>query len=389
MKFGIGSTWYKLEPGNYLPYNEESLVKPFELESEQANEISLYFSDEYSVNQRLSLYGGLRYSHYRYLGPKTINHYQEGPLEPYNLTHSTFESSGTIKPYAGPEARLSMRYKVDMVSSLKLSYNRMRQNLHMLSNTTAISPTDIWKLSDSYLPPQVGDQIAFGYYRDFKSNTIETSLEIYYKHIQDMIEYKGGATLILNELIETDLISGTGKAYGVELLLKKRYGRLNGLISYTYSRTFIQILSEYPEETINQGNYYPANYDKPHDVTGIVSYRFNRRLSLSSNVTYSTGRPITYPVAKYNFRNSQYVHYSFRNEYRVPDYFRWDVSLNLEGNLKTKKLAHSSWAFSVYNLTGRNNVYSVFFVSRSGKIQGYKLSIFSEPIPTITYSFRF
>jgi len=259
----------------------------------------------------------------------------------------------------------------------------------MLSNTTAISPTDIWKLSDMHLRPQIGDQVAFGYYRDFLNNTIETSAEIYYKHISDIIEYKGGATLIMNDLIETDLINGDGEAYGIEILAKKKYGRLNGLISYTYARTLIRVLGQYPEETINQGKYYPANYDKPHDLTGVINYKFSRRFSISGNITYSTGRPITLPVAKYQLMGSEYVHNSFWNEYRVLDYFRCDLSLNLEGNLRSRKLAHSSWSLSVYNLTGRDNVYSIFFISRSGRIQGYKMSIFSEPIPTLTYSFKF
>ncbi|MCF8225150.1 MAG: TonB-dependent receptor [Bacteroidales bacterium] len=388
LKFGLNSIWYLLNPGSRTPKGEPSLVAPFYLEKEQANEIAAYISDEYTISNNLSISAGIRVSFYRFLGPKTVNYYDEGPREPYNLIDSVLEN-GTIQSYGGPEARLSIRYRVDRVSSLKLSYNRMRQNLHMLSNTTAISPTDIWKLSDSYVRPQVGDQLAIGYYRDFSSNTIETSLELYYKNIRDIIEYKGGASLILNPLIETDLINGNGQAYGVELLVKKKYGRLNGLMSYTFSRTLIKVSGEYPEETINRGSYYPANYDKPHDLTCVASYRFNRRFSISTNLTYSTGRPITFPVAKYSYLNNEYVHYSFRNEYHVPDYFRWDLSLNLEGNLKIKKLAHSSWSLSVYNVTGRNNVYSIFFVNRSGKIQGYKLSIFSEPIPTITYSFRF
>jgi len=389
LKFGISSSWYMLQPGSLIPAGEQSLVEPFSLEDEQANEMALYISDEYNINQRLSVYGGLRFSYYRYLGPKTVNYYVEGPVEPYNLNESVYETDHTIRSYAGPAARLSLRYKVDNVSSLKLSYNRMRQYLHMLSNTTAISPTDIWKLSDTHIRPQLGDQVALGYYRDFSNNTIETSAEIYYKHIQDLIEYKGGASLILNEMIETDLVSGIGDAYGLELLVKKKYGRLNGLLSYTYSRTLVKVASEYTEESINKGLYYPANYDKPNDLTAVISYKFSRRFSISSNITYSTGRPITLPVAKYKIRGSEYVHYSFRNEYRVPDYFRADLSLNLEGNLKSQKLAHSSWSLSVYNLTGRNNVYSIYFVSQSGKIQGYKLSIFSEPIPTLTYSFKF
>ncbi len=389
IKFGLNNVVYRLDPGVYRPVGSGSLVEPLTLETEQANEIAVYISEEYNMGPNLSLYAGLRIPFYSYLAPQTVYQYGPGPRETGSIIDTTKYNKGIIESYLGPELRLSLRYKTSPVSSVKFSYNRMRQNLHMLSNTTAISPTDIWKLSDSHIKPQIGDQIAMGYYRDLRSNTVETSLEFYYKHIKDIIEYKGGAQLTLNENIESDLINGQGQAYGAEFLIKKKYGRFNGWISYTFSRTWIQVNGDYPDEIINEGEYYPANFDKPHDLTGILSYRFNRRLSISSNITYSTGRPITYPVGKYYFGNSEYLHYSNRNEYRVPDYFRCDISINLEGNLKSNKLAHSSWSLSIYNVTGRDNVYSIYFVNEGGKIQGYKLSIFTRPLPTLTYSFRF
>ena len=265
----------------------------------------------------------------------------------------------------------------------------MRQYLNMLSNTTAVSPTDTWKLSDSHIRPQIGDQYALGIYKDFRKQSIETSLELYYKNIIDIIEYKGGANLILNKDIEQDLINGDGRAYGAEIMLKRTSGKLNGWISYTYSRIMIRADSEYPVERINNGEWFPANHDKPHDFTLVGNYKFSRRFSISSNVTYSTGRPITYPVAKYKIRNMTMLHYTYRNEYRIPDYFRWDISANIEGNLKSTKLAHSSWSFSVYNVTGRDNVYSIYFVSKDNSVNGYKLSIFSQPVFTVTYNFKF
>jgi hypothetical protein len=180
-----------------------------------------------------------------------------------------------------------------------------------------------------------------------------------------------------------------GKSYGIEFLLKKKTGKLNGWISYTYSRAMIKVDSEYESDQINNGEYYPASYDKPHSLNVLSNWKFSRRFSVSGNLAYSTGRPITYPVAKYSYVGTERLHYSDRNKFRIPDYFRLDLSINIEGNHKVRKLNHSSWTFAVYNVTGRNNAYSVYFVTEDGKVKGYKLSIFAEAIPTITYNFRF
>jgi hypothetical protein len=389
--FGMSSIFYKLNSGTYIPIGEESLIEPQKLESEQGLENALYISDKYDLSLRLSLYLGLRYSFYHYLGPKTVSYYTPGLPKSSATLAGTEQFSGgeIIKTYHGPEYRLSLRYTIGSQSSIKMSYNRMRQYIHMLSNTAVISPTDTWKLSDPHIRPQVGDQISLGFYRNFKQNTIEGSIEVYYKEIKDFLEFKGGADLILNETIETDLMNAFSKAYGVEVLLKKKTGKLNGWISYTYSRALVKAVGEFASERINNGEFFPANHDKPHDFTIISNYRFNRRFSLSSNFTYSTGRPITYPTARYNLNNTSRIHYSERNQFRIPDYYRWDLSMNIEGNHKIKKLAHSSWTFSVYNVTGRKNVYSIYFATEGNKVNGYKLSIFGEAIPTITYNFRF
>lgn len=265
----------------------------------------------------------------------------------------------------------------------------MRQYIQMLSNTTAISPTDVWKLSDSYIKPQIGDQFSVGFYKNLKSNALEASAEVYYKTTQNFLDYKSGATLLLNHHIETDILNAKGMAYGVELLLKKMTGKLNGWLSYTYARSLVQTKSPFASETINDGKFYPSNYDKPHSINVISNYKFNRRFSISLNYTYSTGRPITLPLAKYESDGVMRLFYSQRNQYRIPDYWRADISLNIEGNHRIRKLAHSSWTIAVYNITGRRNAYSVYFVSQNGTIQGYKLSIFGNPIPTITYNFRF
>ena len=360
IKFGLNGIYYTLLPGRKSPHGDQSLVIPVEIQTDNALEASLYVSDEYNLNDHFKFYAGLRYSNYFYLGPQQVYSYlANSPLEDYNIMDTLdYDKNEVIRYYGGPEVRLAARYQINYNNSLKISYNRNRQYLHMLTNSTAVSPTDTWKLSDYHIRPQVGDQYTMGYYHDFKNNTIQTSVEVYYKRINDILEYKGGAELLLNDKIETDLVNAFGYAYGAEFLVEKRIGRINGWVSYTYSRTLIKSDSPFDRELINNGEYFPANHDKPHDFTAVCNYQFTRRFSASGNMTYSTGRPITYPAAGYTYRNIPLLHYTNRNEYRLPDYFRVDISLNLEGNLRSKKIAHSFWSFSVYNLTGRSNVYS-------------------------------
>ncbi|MEJ0106355.1 MAG: hypothetical protein WDO19_29110 [Bacteroidota bacterium] len=228
-----------------------------------------------------------------------------------------------------------------------------------------------------------------GIYKNLKSNTIETSIEVYYKTLKNFLDYKSGANLVLNQHIETDVISTRGYAYGAEFLIRKSAGKLNGWISYTYSRTFLQQDDPLAGQRINNGDYYPANFDKPHNVNFISNYRFSHRYSISFNTVYSTGRPITLPIAVFNIAGSQRVFYSDRNQYRIPDYFRMDFSVNLEGNHKIKKATHNSWSAGVYNLTARKNPYSIYFTEVNGIIKGYKLSVIGTAIPYITYNFRF
>ena len=207
--------------------------------------------------------------------------------------------------------------------------------------------------------------------------------------MNNFLDYKVGAQLNLAQNIETQLLQGQGKAYGVEVLLKKEEGRLNGWIGYTYSRTLVKLDSKFNDEKINGGDYFPSNFDKPHDVSIVANYKFTKRYSVSANFVYQTGRPITYPIGAFNLGNAQYTLYSDRNKFRIPDYYRLDIGVNVEGNHKIKKLAHSFWNFSIYNVLGINNPYAIYFVTDSGQIKAYKTSIFAVPIPTITYNFKF
>jgi hypothetical protein len=388
---GFSTIFYKLHPGDMEPQGAESLVLPVHLQHEQASENALYIGDNFEVGPKTSIYAGVRYSFFQNFGPKDVYQYADGlPRTPATLTDTVSYPAG--KPtasYNGFEPRVSLRYILTNSSSVKVSFNRLRQYIQMLSNTATVTPTDTWKLSDAYIKPQIGNQISAGIYKNLKGNLIEISAETYYKTIESTIDYKNGAVLLLNPHLETDIVEARGKAYGVELMVKKSAGRLNGWLSYTWSRSFLQTKGEFESESINGGDYYPSNYDKPHALNFIGNYKFSRRINFSLNTVYSTGRPITVPVAKYEIGGVSRVFYSDRNQYRIPDYFRIDASLNLEGNHKIKKLAHSSWTLAVYNLTGRNNAYSVFFTSQDNVIKGYQMSIFAQAIPTLTYNFKF
>jgi len=389
--FGFSSIYYKLHSGNFEPYNDKSLEAPDVVPAEQALESALYFGDKYDFTPKLSLDVGVRYSMYNYLGARTVDYYAPNlPKTSDNIVDSvSYGKNKVINTYMDPDIRASLRYNLGDNLSVKASYNTLTQYIHLLSNTTAISPTDVYKLSDPNIKPQRGQQISLGLYNNFANNTIETSIEGYYKKINNDLDYKNGATLLLNNNIEQEVINTVGKAYGVEFLVKKAEGKLNGWISYTYSRTFLKQDDPNAGQLVNSGDYYPANYDKPNDFNFIGNYRVTHRYSFSLNVVYSTGRPITLPVAKYYYDGSERVYYSDRNEYRVPDYFRTDISFNIEGNHKVHQLTHNSWSVGVYNLTGRANAYSNYFTATGGVVSGYQLSIFAKPIPFINYNIRF
>lgn len=391
LRFGLSSQLYDVMSGEQRPNSSESLVETDIVQPEQALESAIYLSDEYIITPELSLSAGLRYSMFNYLGPRTIYEYGPGfSRSEFSILDSTYYGkSDLIHTYHGPEIRLGLRYRLNNESSVKLSYNTLRQYIHMLSNTAAISPTDIWKLSDPYIQPQFGQQLSLGYYKNFREGLITTSAEVYVKSIQHYLDYRSGAHLILNHNLEQDVINTRGRAYGIELMIKKTRGKLNGWLSYTYSRSLIQQDDEVIPEKINDGRWYPSNFDKPHDITFVGNYKFTHRYSFSLNFTYSTGRPITLPVGKFEYAGSERVVYSERNEYRIPDYYRLDIGFNIKGNHKVHQFMHTSWSFSVYNLLGRQNPYSVYFASRNGSIQGYQLSIFGRAIPTVTFNFNF
>lgn len=391
LKFGVHAIDYQLNPGTNSPFGPESIVIKKDLEDEQAREISIYFGDEFFITEKFSLSYGGRYMLYQLYGPLTVNQYVPGaPITASNVIgEETFGKGKNIKTYHGPEFRVSGRYSLSNQSSLKFGFNTMRQNIHLLSNTAAIAPTDSWKLSDSYIKPQSGGQASLGYYRNLVSNKIEFSTEVYYRYMNNLLDYRSGASIILNESIEQDVLNSIGKAYGVELLLKKNTGILKGSLAYTYARSLLKTSGQPSIEKINNGDFYSSNFDQPHHVVLVANYELSKRVNASLNGNYSTGRPVTLPISKFEYAGSERVYFSDRNAYRIPDYFRIDFSVNLEGNHKVNKLAHSSWSLGVYNVLGRSNPYSVYYTAIEGQLRGYQLSIFARPIPFITYNFRF
>ncbi|MCK4825926.1 TonB-dependent receptor, partial [bacterium] len=266
--FGTGIIWYGIKPGTLIPASEISSINPVYLKKEQSREMAVYVNDEYKISPGITIMYGLRYSSFQNLGPADVYLYQDNiPKEQGTITDTLQYSNGEIiKSYGGFEPRVSIKLGIGPSSSLKLSYNRMRQYISLISNTAAITPIDIWKTSNKHIKPQTGDQVIIGYFKNFAENSIETSIEVYYKKVNHLVEYKDGANLLLNETLEADLLEGKGRAYGLELQVKKKNGRLTGWANYAYSRSERQVNGEYPEEQINFGEYYPSNYDKPHNV---------------------------------------------------------------------------------------------------------------------------
>lgn len=366
VNYGVNMLLLDLSPGNLVPAGEESIIVEKRIPVERGAELSFYASDTWTISDALSVDLGMRYNLYSAL------------------------SQDSVKPYHGPEFRVSARYAVNDDLAFKGGFSSMRQNIHMLSNTSSISPTDIWKLSDRNIVPQTGWQAAAGLYQNVMRRKVELSLEAYYKEMYNYLDYKSGAILNMNDNIHNDVLRTQGRAYGVEIMARKPMGKLNGWMAYTYSRTMLRESGKKESYNINDGNWYPASYDKPHDLKIVANYKFTQRFSLSVNVDYATGRPVTIPVSKYSYGGGFRLYYSERNAYRIPDYFRADIAINIEPNHNLTQWTHSTITIGVYNVTGRQNAFSVYYTTEGGnKVQGYQLSIFGSPIPYINYNIKF
>ena len=391
LAFGANTILYHNDRGAFLPAGESSAIEPVEFDLEKGLETGIYLSEEWQPTDRVTLAGGLRYNHYNYLGPQEVVQYLDGqPASEATITDTLqFQQGDNIVTHRNIDYRIALKYAILPNLSVKASYNTLHQYLFLLSNTIALAPTDRWKLIDYHIDPMSGQQASFGVYGSIADKRYDWSTELYTKQINQLVEYRDGANLLVNEFPERDILQGDLDAWGVELTFKKPRGRLNGWVNYTYSRSRVLVRGEDDASSINLGRRYPSNFDRPHVANVVVNYKFIRRFSLSANMVYQSGRPITYPTNTYTQGGLQLINFSERNRYRIPDYFRVDLSAKFEGNLKKEKLLHGAWVFSVYNLLGRDNVYNEYFRYNNNNLAGYRLSIFANPIVSISYQFKF
>ena len=391
LSYGLSMQHYNVQPGKNEPAGEESCITADQLQREKALESAAYMDYERSFTEKLTVSAGLRYTMFNALGPRDVNYYYEGELPSEGTLLETRHETGAIKTYHAPELRLSARYALQENLSLKAGFNTMHQYIHKVSNTSIMSPTDIWKLSDLNIKPQNGWQLAAGVYHETAGRKYEFSAEVYYKHMSDYLNYRSSAVLLMNRHLETDVISTKGRAYGIELQAKKPAGKLNGWVNYTFSRTQLRQDDERVEKPLNNGDWYPAEYDRPHEVKAVLNYKFTERYSFSGNFNYATGRPTTLPAGKYyDSSNQKYMpYYTDRNTYRIPDYMRLDLAFNIEPTHKLTSFLHTSFSIGVYNALARKNAYNVYYVTEGDEIKGYKLSVFGTAIPYVSLNIRF
>lgn len=379
IKFGFNIIHHTFKPGS-IRVGENSNFNNQDLSGRKALEGAIYVQNDMHVTDKLGLQYGIRYSGFNFMGGATVYEFDEDGNKISQRNYKDWES---ITYYGGFEPRLAAKYELNKVSSVKASYNRNYQYLHLLSNSTTSSPTDLWVPTSNNVKPQIVDQVSAGYFRNFKDNMFELSLEVYYKTLQNQIDYRNGADMVFNEEIEGELVYGKGKAYGFEFLLRKQTGRLTGWVSYTLSRSLRQF------DDINNGNEYPARQDRIHDLAIVAMYDLNKKLKLSANWIYYTGSAVTFPSGKYELNGVQIPYYTERNGYRMPAYHRLDLGLTWVTR-KTEK-TERSWNFSLYNAYGRQNAYTITFRQNEdnpNQTEAVRIALFTW-VPAITYNFKF
>ncbi len=387
---GVQSKQMAINLGELTPGSGSS-INPEKIDEEKAIESAAYAQYDADLSDAFGFSLGFRFNDYAFLGSGTVNEYGEFERRrPENVVGvTTYGENEVIQRFNGYEPRAALKYQFNPTTSVKLGYNRMYQYIHLISNTSAISPNNVWKLSDPFLDPEIVTQYSVGIFKNFRNNIFETSIEAYYKDWQNVVEYIDGADLFLNENLETELLTGIGRSYGLEFYVNKQRGRLNGWFSYTYSRSLRQVEGPFIQETINRGKWYPSNFDRPHDFTTVGKYRLGAMTVLSAIFTYSSGRPVTYPYAKIEYSGRQLAYFTERNARRAPDYHRLDLSLEIKSRA-TKKIWSGTWVFSIYNVYGRNNAFSVFFRDAdNAPPQPYQLTIVGSPLPALSYEIKF
>ncbi|WP_347924798.1 TonB-dependent receptor [Pontimicrobium sp. SW4] len=388
MRFGANTTLYKFIPAKIT--SEDEGINTVNIEAERGLELAPYIEYEMKKN-RFSLNAGLRYSWFGNFGANSVYSYNPNfPKNPNSVINTKMYDKGElIKSYEGFEPRISLKYNLKDNAAIKLGYNKMFQYIHYLSNTTASFPFDVWKISGEHIKPLEVHQISAGYAYDTPNNDYNFNVEGYYKTFKNIIEYKNGADLFINKYVETQLLPAEGYSYGAEFSVYKNIGKLKGNANYTYSVTRRKTNSEFLTENINDGNYYPSNYDRPHVLNVTTNYSLNKKWNMDVFFTYQTGRPTTEATGRLIFDGSPYLTYSDRNAYRLPDTHRMDVSFTYTPTPKLDKKWRGSWSFGVYNVYARKNAFTSFSIFRNNKLKNYNFYLIGAPVPFITYNFKF
>ncbi|WP_299365867.1 TonB-dependent receptor [Winogradskyella sp.] len=402
LEYGLNSIYYKFNPGEINPNTEDSGINPFKLIDKYAFENAVYIDAEHKLSNRLSVSYGARFSTFHRLGQDELNIYEDDNPVVFNEALGIYEKAeptGTesfsrtdvIESFANIEPRFAIAYQLNDNSSVKASYNRMSQYLHLLSNTSSPTPLDVWTPSGKYVEPQLLDQVALGYFRTFEDNMFSLEIETFYKKIQNRIDYIDGADLIANNAIEQVILNGEARAYGLEVLLRKNEGRLKGWLAYTLSRSEQRTPGRTPIETgINNGEWYKTPFDKTHDISLTASYTLNKKWSFSSNFLFQTGLPATFPDGQYEFNGIVIPSYEARNSSRLPAYHRLDLSVNYNPKPDSQKRFKGQWVFGLYNVYNRRNAANISFRENrmSGTNEAVRLAIFGI-VPSVSYNFKF
>lgn len=402
LEYGIQNTYYEFNPGEIEPTTPDSGINPFDLTKKYAFENAVYFSVEQKISERFSAEYGFRYSTFLRLGQEPMSEYANDQPVIYDAEFGIYEEAEPIgstslsrnkidRSFGNLEPRVALAYNFNNYQSVKASYNRMSQYLHLITNTSSPTPLDVWTPSGRYIDPQILDQVALGYFQNFKGTAYSLEVETFYKSIQNRLDYIDGANLIANNNIERVLLPGKARAYGLEFLFRKNKGKFTGWFAYTLSKTEQLTPGRTTEEPgINNGNWYNTNYDKPHDISITGSFELSPKWQLSSNFAYQTGLPTTYPTGQYRFENLTIPVYSPRNSDRLPSYHRLDISATYTPKPSATKTYRSSWNFGIYNVYNRQNAVSLTFRKNqdSGNNEAVRLSLFGI-IPSVTYNFRF
>jgi hypothetical protein len=402
LNYGVNAIYYDFNPGIIRPSDANSGINFAQLDKKFAFEPAIYLDAEQELSDKIAISYGLRYSLFYRLGNSKINIYENDNPVLFNSEMQIYEKATpigvqnyskneTITNFENLEPRFSLAYQINDDQSFKTSYNRMVQYLQLVSNTASPTPLDVWTPSDSFIKPQIADQVAIGYFTNFSENKYSLEIESYYKKIQNRIDYIDGADLIANNALEQVILNGRMRAYGLEIMLKKNEGRFNGWISYTLSRSEQQTPGRTILETgINNGEWYKSAFDKTHNLAITSAYELNKKWSFGANFALQSGQPVTFPNGQYQYLGITVPSYGLRNENRLPAYHHLDISATLSPSKNSSRSTKSEWVFSIYNLYNRKNAAAINFRqnSETGNNEAIKTSIFGI-VPAISYNFKF